>query len=76
MAAMKRLALLLLALVQSSCGTMEDHRALYRPDPLGGYGGSQYMAETGTAGFRAMPPSHPPTAPEEPTSAARPEFRY
>lgn len=75
MAAMKWLALLSLALLECSCSTFDDHRALYRPDPLGGYGGPQYLSQTSSAGFRSMPPSSAAET-EQPPPAVRPEFRY
>ncbi|PYL06111.1 MAG: hypothetical protein DME34_09760 [Verrucomicrobia bacterium] len=73
--AMKWLALLLLALLQYAC-TTEDNRALYRPDPLGGYGGSQFVSQTRSTGFHSMPPSNTPPAPGQAAPTARPEFRY
>jgi hypothetical protein len=72
--AMKWLALLLLALVQCSCSGIDDGRALYRPDALGGYGGVQTTSET-IVPFRSMPPATTPASPEQ-SAPAKPEFRY
>jgi hypothetical protein len=76
MCAMKWLALTLLALLQCSCITSQDNRALYQPDPLGGYGGPQYIGETMRAPLRSMPPATPPLEPERAPATTRPEFRY
>jgi hypothetical protein len=72
---MKWLGLLLLIVLLCSCSTFEDRRSLYRPDPLGGYGGSQYV-ETTSTGFHSMPPSNVPPLPQQSPATPRPEFRY
>jgi hypothetical protein len=75
-AAVKWLALLLLVGVQCSCATRENWRDLYRPDPLGGYGGSQRMRMTTSTSSRSTPAISTPAEPEEPSPASKPEFRY